>query len=44
MKPCPNVDELQLCPDCKEWTGICVQCCDAGVECDLCDGSGEIED
>lgn len=41
--PCPNIDEIQVCPDCKEWTGICQPCCSSGRLCDLCEGENEID-
>lgn len=37
---CPNSDEIQMCPRCFEWTGICQPCCNSGIECDQCDGDG----
>jgi len=36
---CPNLDEIIMCPECKEWTSLCEPCC-GGSHCEDC-GSEE---
>lgn len=41
---CSKADELQVCPECYEWTTICEPCCTRAPSCGECDGSGFVDE